>query len=121
MMRNKIVAMGKFYALQANFEWILALLPLNTSIIKCKCLMATTLTVVLWALTSPATTLAVVGTHANDIKIIASFPCEYTMNWLSVQAKTSMNLVLITDALINYVHVYAGEYYTVLIAIQGQG
>ena len=52
------------------------MLPLvSTHIIKCKCLVAIILAVlvVVRALASPATTLAVVSTCVNDVKIIASF------------------------------------------------
>ena len=51
------------------------LLPASTRIIKCECLVATALPVlvVVRALASPATTLAVASTYVNDVKIIASF------------------------------------------------
>ena len=61
--------------LRANFEQALGLPPVSTCIIKCKCSVAIVLPVlvVLQALVSPATTLAVVSTYMNDAKIIASF------------------------------------------------
>ena len=62
-------------ALQSNFERALMLLPVSTHIIKCECLVAIVLPVlvVMRALASPATTLTVSSTYVNDDKIIASF------------------------------------------------
>ena len=49
--------------------------PASTRIIKCECSVAIVLfmLVVVRALASPATTLAVASTYVNDVKIIASF------------------------------------------------
>ena len=49
--------------------------PVSRRIIKCECSVAIVLPVlvVVRALASPATTLAVVSTYVNDVKIIASF------------------------------------------------
>ena len=49
--------------------------PACTHITKCECLVAIVLPVlvVVRALASPATTLAVANTYVNDVKIIASF------------------------------------------------
>ena len=59
---------------QAYLERALGLLPASTRSIKCECSVAIVLAVlvVMRALTSPATTLAVVSTYINDVKIIAS-------------------------------------------------
>ena len=60
---------------RANFERALVLPPASTHIIKCECLVAIVLLVlvVVRALASPATTLDVASTYMNDVKIIASF------------------------------------------------
>ena len=49
--------------------------PASTRIIKCECLVAIVLLVlvIIQALASPATTLAVVSTYVNHVKIVASF------------------------------------------------
>ena len=49
--------------------------PASTRVIKCECSVAIVLPmlVVVRALASPATTLAVASTDVNDVKIIASF------------------------------------------------
>ena len=49
--------------------------PESTHITKCECLVAIVLPVlvVVRALASPATTLAVASTYVNNVKIIASF------------------------------------------------
>ena len=48
--------------------------PASTRITKCECWVAIALPVlVMRALASPATTLAVASTYVNDVKIIASF------------------------------------------------
>ena len=49
--------------------------PVSTHITKCECSVAIVLPmlVVMRALASPATTLAVASTYVNDVKIIASF------------------------------------------------
>ena len=60
---------------QANFERALLLPPASTRIIKCECMVAIVLAVlvVMRALASPATILSVASTYGNDVKIIASF------------------------------------------------
>ena len=61
--------------LRTNFEQAVMLPPVSTRIIKCKCSVAIVLPVlvVVQGPASPATTLAVVSTYVNDVKIIASF------------------------------------------------
>ena len=60
---------------RANFERALMLPSVSTRIVKCKCSVAIVLSmlVVVRALATPVTTLAVVSTYMNDVKIISSF------------------------------------------------
>ena len=62
-------------ALTSNFEQAFLLPSVSTRITKCECSVAIVLPVlvVVQALASPATTLAVASTYVNNVKIIASF------------------------------------------------